>query len=187
MAASWLRARYADKPFLKIATDWSEESETHGETRRVDVFSSVDETQVVLNGMQVTTLQGRGHHILDIHFEPGCLEAFSKADASVRDSVNSYGAATRLVLERADTTPFSLHLRVVDAQGHRVRHWQGEVSISASGAAGFISYRSGAIQVTGGLARIFISPPAEGLHGELHVSAPPLIDGMFPFTDAPDR
>lgn len=175
--AAWLRARYGTQPFVKLATDWSEEP-ARGAVRRVDVFCSCAPVEVRVNGRPVFTATTRGHHVLETPFEPGWIEAVAVPAETPRDLIESFGPAARLTLAPGGsppTDPAWLRLCVCDASGRRVRDWRGEVAIQTHGAVKALTYRPRRVFVSGGLARIYLDGGANGNDGgECEAVAPGL-------------
>lgn len=174
LAVAWLKARHGTLPFVALAADWSEDVAGHGVTRRVDVFSSVERVAVRVNGRLAQSVAGRGHHVLELAFEPGTLEAVAEADDAAHDTIESFGPAARLSLEADPTDAGALRLRVVDAQGRWVRDWHGDAEIATGGTALAFPYRPGRIRVDGGSARIFVGRAAGDAPAEWHLSTPGL-------------
>lgn len=170
LAAFWLRARHGSGPFVKLATDWSDDVAGHGELRQVDVFSTLDAVEVRINARCVHTLRGRGHHVLTVPFALGRIEAVAGPPEAVADGIDSFGAAAGLVLEWSNELPRALLLRIVDASGHWVRDWHGDVALEAQGSARAFPYRAGHVRVDGGIARVHVGAASAGSAGAWRAS-----------------
>ena len=188
MSYYWLRARYAAAPFVKLFANWSEDTAKHGALRRLEIFTSIDETLLTLNGKEVATFHGKGRHTLELAFEPGQLK-LAPADAAIAvdiaDELHSWGEARALILEKAPpATPSEqvFTLRVLDASGHQVRDWTGEVSVMTAGACEARPYSPSKIRVTGGSARIYFTalpPSAASADWQFIATAPSLATATY--------
>ncbi|MFU8779647.1 MAG: glycoside hydrolase family 2 protein [Kiritimatiellia bacterium] len=160
LAAYWLRARYSSVPFVKLATDWQTGVDGANVQRRVDLFMSVARAEVRVNDQTVATFDGRGHHVLEVPFVPGCLSAVAVGVDGISDVIASYGPAVQLRLYQQPGVPETLRLEVLDEAGHLVRNWNGPVAWEGQGGARAFPYRSGEILVAAGCARIPIAMDA---------------------------
>lgn len=154
LAAYWLRARYSCEPFIKLAADWQPVNETSNALRRVDLFMTVSAAEIRINKRIVMTVEGRGHHLLQIPFEAGRLEAVALNEADLFDVIETSGPAARLELKKLDGQSGMLQLEVLDGNGRLVRNWDGEVDLGANGAVCAFPYKAGKVLVAGGTARI---------------------------------
>lgn len=154
LAAFWLRARYSNVPFVKLAADWQFVAEASRGVRRVDVFTNVARAEVQVNGRTVETLVGAGHHVLELAFEPGCISAVALDVKGIFDRIASYGSAVQLALRLQSGVPDTLRIEVLDKDEHLVRDWDGQVALAVEGGAQAFPYCAGRVLVAGGCARV---------------------------------
>ncbi len=178
LTAFWLRARYSREPFIKLAADWQPESGAIGDPRRVDLFMNVGETEIRINNRPIQIVYGRGHHVLQLPFEPGRLEATGLNAGNTGDTIESFGPATRLKLSALDGVPAVLRLEVLDSAGRLVRNWHGDADLRVRGGARAFPYSTGKILVAAGTARIPVFVEATSCASEWQVSA----GGLAPAT-----
>ncbi len=171
LAAFWLRARYSREPFIKLAADWQPENTASAALRRVDLFMTVSAAEIRINNRTVKVVEGRGHHLLQLPFEAGRLEAVEVNGAGLRDVIETSGPAARLQLSVFDEPGTVLRLEVLDSNGNLVRNWDGQVNLDVSGAARAFPYRAGKVLVAGGTARIPVAAGGAARKSELRVSA----------------
>lgn len=178
LAAFWLRARYSSVPFVKLATDWQPSEAGSAHLRRVDLFMNVARADVRVNDRTVETRVGKGHHVLELPFEPGCVSAVACDVEGVSDVIASYGCATRLALFWQPDVPATLRIEVHDENGCLVRNWDGQVALETRGGAEAFPYCEGKVLVAGGCARLPVAVNPSQDSFEWHVSA----DNLQPCT-----
>jgi hypothetical protein len=140
MAAELFRARYAEEPFVSLfVIRVAEVCELH-------VFSNCGRVELTLDGDAFATLEGALHHRarIDGGFEEiraSGVRQGSPAEAVIR----GWGEAASVGLTINDTTPstgeiLTVDLVILDADGVRVRDWNGFVHLEAEGDARLRTY-----------------------------------------------
>jgi hypothetical protein len=140
MAAELFRARYAEEPFVSLfVIRVAEVCELH-------VFSNCGRVELTLDGDDFATLEGALHHRarIDAGFEEiraSGVRQGSPAEAVIR----GWGEAACVGLTINDTTPstgktIAVDLVILDADGVRVRDWNGHVHLEAEGDARLRTY-----------------------------------------------
>ena len=143
MAAELFRARYAEEPFISLFVTRSTDA---GEDRELHVFSNCGWIELGIDGEPFATLEGALHHRarIDGGFEEiranGVRQGLP-AEAVIR----RWGEATSVGLTINDTTPSigetrTVDLVILDADGVRVRDWNGHVHLETEGDARLRTY-----------------------------------------------
>ena len=168
-AYAFLRARQLEEPVIALYAEWGEKGDMDVE-RDVHVFTNCETVTVACNGTEVVSVAGAPHMNLRIPFEQGELAVVGRRNgAEVRDSVRSYSAASRIVVEPADGSAragdretVDIRLRIVDEAGVSCRDWAGVVRARVDGCARSRAYKAdGSVPVWAGEGRLFITGTGE--------------------------
>lgn len=184
LAAFWLRARYSRIPFVKLAADWHKDVSGENSVRRVDVFMNLENADVKLNDRTVASVEGAGHHVLELPFEPGPLAVVARDVEGISDTIMSYDKAARLALSLQSKLPAVLRVEVLDQEGHLVRNWDGHVALTMQGGAQAFPYIADRMLVAGGCGRVPIAADASQADATWHVAADNLQSAHLTITDA---
>ncbi len=139
IGAWWMRARYATEPFVHLDGDWSEDGPRQ---RKLTVVSNQARVQVDCAGVQKEidlSTAGAAWPVatFEMPFDNAPLMARVPGLASpVEARVDPWGRATALRLRARGRRLLpgdlgEVEVLVVDAEGRRVRDWQGRIQIES--------------------------------------------------------
>ncbi len=173
-AAWYLKSRWTEKPFVRIAGDWNRE-EGAGTIREVKVWSNCEQTDLFLNGEKMEKQAGL---TWKIPFRPGELKAVGKSGNDTMEHViRTAGKPVKILCTskydrmsagKYDVNPVSI--QISDNKGITVPENERKISFNVTGPGKLagIGGQTGAV-TKGGIAHMLVV--STGVKGEIEVSA----------------
>jgi len=162
MAAELFRARFAEEPFISLfvtrSTDTAEDRELH-------VFSNCGRIELTIDDEPFATLEGALHHRARIDGRFHEIRANGARQGVTADAVlRGWGeaASVGLTIDEKALEPgrtVAVDLAILDADGVKVRDWNGDVRVTVAGDARLFPYTDGGeAEMARGEGRAYLAP-----------------------------